>query len=78
MPIDEDKLIALIEPKAEVEVLSTISSDGRNLLTRVPRHVVEKTNLKKKHTFRWLVDADTNKINLEIIREENGSSKKDN
>jgi hypothetical protein len=70
MPIDEDKLKELIEPKAEVEQISTISSDGRNLLTRIPRGVVEKTKIQKGQELRWLVDGDKKEIKLEIINNE--------
>jgi hypothetical protein len=70
MPIDEDKLKELIEPKAEVEQISTISSDGRNLLTRIPRGVVEKTKMQKGQELRWLVDGDKKEIKLEIINNE--------
>jgi hypothetical protein len=47
MGITEGELRGLICFKAEVEKISTLSSDGKNLLVRIPKKVKEILRLRK-------------------------------
>ena len=53
MPITEKQLRELISEKPEAERISTISSDGKNLLTRIPKEIREILNLKKGSKIIW-------------------------
>lgn len=67
MPIEEEDLKDLIkQPSADIEKFTTISSDGKNLLTRIPKEVVDNLPLKKGDKFKWTVDSKTKEIKLEI------------
>lgn len=75
MAITEKELIELMAVQVGTERLSTISSDGRNLLTRIPKQVCEKLNLEKGNKIRWLVTSEK-KIKLEIIKNQDYRNKK--
>lgn len=66
MPISEDELKELIEVNADLDKLSTISSDGKRLLTRIPKEIVEELEIKKGNKFRWLVKTKDKKIDLNL------------
>jgi len=67
MAITEEELKKLIEIKADIEKITTLSSDGRNLLTRIPKDIRDFLKLEKGDRFRWLVDEDK-KIKIEIVK----------
>lgn len=74
MAITEEELKELIkQPNVDIDKLSTISSDGRNLLIRIPSDVVDFLSIKKGDKFRWLVKADNKDIKVEILH--NGNKK---
>lgn len=75
MAVTEEKLKEIIEPKADIEKLSTISSDGERLLTRIPKDIEQELNLKKGYRIRWLVKEGSNEITINL---EDGSKKKEN
>ena len=67
MPISEEDLKEMIkQPTADIEKFTTISSDGKNLLTRIPKEVVDNLPLKKGDKFKWTVDSKTKEIKLEV------------
>ena len=74
MVISEEELKELIEPKAEIEKISTISSDGYNLLTRIPRDIEKELRLEKGNKLRWLVEVNEKKI---ILKLEDDKTKKE-
>lgn len=75
MVISREKLSALIEgPNADIERLTTLSSDGKNLLTRMPREVVSFLKLQRGDKLRWLVNAGTKEVRLEIEHSEPNNS----
>jgi antitoxin component of MazEF toxin-antitoxin module len=76
MAITEEEIKELIEPKAELERISTISSDGKTTLTRIPKDIVDELGVKKGDKLRWLVDTKTEKITLKIEKE-NANNKKE-
>jgi len=64
--ITQEELKELISLKVGVEKLSTLSSDGKNLLTRVPRDVELYLDLQKGNKIRWMIDT-KKKIKLEVV-----------
>lgn len=72
MPISEEELKELIEPKAKIERITTISTDGKTLVTRVPKEVVDYKKIEKGDKFRWLVNE---KIELELVKENDKKKK---
>ena len=67
MVISEEEFRKLLEIKADIEKITTLSSDGKNLLTRVPKDIRYFLNLEKGDKLRWLVD-ENKEIKIEIIR----------
>jgi bifunctional DNA-binding transcriptional regulator/antitoxin component of YhaV-PrlF toxin-antitoxin module len=72
MAITEKKLRELIDFKPDAEKISTLSSDGRNLLTRIPKEIREVAGMKKGDKLRWT--AKDGHIKIEIIE----NAKKEN
>jgi len=66
MAITKEDLKEMIEPKADIEKVSTISSDGKTSLTRIPKDIVEELDIKKGDKLRWLVDPKEKKITLKL------------
>lgn len=64
--ITEDELKKLIEVKSGIDKVTTLSFDGKNLLTRVPGVIEDYLSLKKGDKFRWIVDNKKN-INIEFV-----------
>ncbi len=67
--ITEDELKRLMAVNVECERISTISSDGRNLLTRIPKEVREILDLKKGDRISWKVTRER-KVKIELIKDE--------
>ena len=68
MAITKEELDNLIkEPNADIEKITTISDDGKSLLTRIPKEIVFFLKLKKGNKLRWLVDSKTKEMKVEII-----------
>ena len=57
----------LIGFNAEIEKITTLSSDGKNLLTRVPKEIRESLGIEKGDKIRWVVD-EKKKVRIEIIK----------
>ncbi len=66
MAITKEELKEMIEPKADIEKVSTISSDGKTSLTRIPKDIVEELDIKKGDKLRWLVDPKEKRIELKL------------
>lgn len=69
MTITEKELKELIDIDSSVDRISNISSDGRNLLSRIPKEVKEFLDLKKGDKLRWVVD-ENKKVKIEVIRQD--------
>lgn len=69
MAIKEEVLLEILkEPNADIEKTATISSDGKNLLIRVPKNIVTFLNLKKGDKLRWLVKSANKEIKMEVVK----------
>jgi hypothetical protein len=69
MAIAREELKRLLrEPSADIEKKTTLSSDGRNLLTRIPREIVEFLKLKRGDKLRWSVNPETKEISVKILK----------
>ncbi len=75
MGITKEELEDLIFVEPKVERVSTVSSDGKNLLTRIPKEVRDFLGLKRGDKLRFLVQ-DIKKISLEILKENEKKKKK--
>jgi hypothetical protein len=67
MAITEEELKKLIEVQSRIEKITTLSYDGKNLLTRIPREIKNYLILKKGDKFRWIVD-NNKKMQIEFIK----------
>jgi antitoxin component of MazEF toxin-antitoxin module len=67
MAITLEDLKKLIEVKSKIEKITTLSFDGKNLLTRVPKDIMEYLELEKGDKIRWVVDSDK-KMMIESIK----------
>ncbi len=65
MSITEKELRELLTVEADTEKVSTVSSDGRNLLTRIPTKIRESLKLKKGDKLRWLIRG--GEVKLEVL-----------
>jgi hypothetical protein len=68
MGISEKELKKLISIKVDVEKVSTVSSDGKNLLSRIPKDICEFLEIKKGNKMHWFVN-ENKQIKLRISNE---------
>ena len=67
MSITKSELNDLIKIQSRIEKITTLSYDGKNLLTRVPKEIKDYLLLKKGDKFRWIID-DNKKILIEFLK----------
>ncbi len=72
MTITKEELMELIEPKADIEKVSTISSAGQTLSTRIPKDVIQELGINKGDRIRWLLKKGPNNIEIKLEKQ-NGS-----
>lgn len=66
MAVTKEELEELIEPKADIEKVSTISSDGKTWITRIPKDIVDELKIVKGNKLRWLLDEKKEEIILKL------------
>lgn len=67
MAITEEELKQILKhPPNHIEATTTLSFDGKNLLTRIPREIVSFIDAKKGQKVQWNVDAKTKEIKIEV------------
>ena len=54
MAITKEALDELIEPKGDIEKVSSVGFDGRALLTRIPKDLAEELGIKKGDKLTWV------------------------
>lgn len=67
MVINEKELKLLLGVDARIEKISTISSDGRNLLTRIPKEIIGSLGITKGDKIRWMI-KDDGSLCIELIK----------
>ncbi len=67
MVITEEELKKLIAIQSQIEKITTLSYDGKNLLTRIPGEIKNYLDLKKGGKLRWIVD-NNKKIMIELAK----------
>lgn len=67
MGISKKELQGLIEVQTNIEKISKLSFDGKNLLTRIPKDIEEFFSLKKGNKIIWNTQ-DKDKIILTMER----------
>jgi len=72
MVITQEELNELLEPSADIEKISTISSDGKTFSTRLPKDVIEELGIDKGDRIRWFVERGSDKIEIKLEKK-NGS-----
>ena len=72
MAVSEEELEELIEPKADIEKVSTISSAGETFSTRIPKDIMDELGISKGDRIRWLVKKGSNSIEIKLEKR-NGS-----
>ncbi len=75
MAITKEELEKLISVEPKIEKVATLSSDGKNLLMRIPKDVRDYFGLRKGTRVRFLVE-NKNKILLEILKADERKKKK--
>jgi hypothetical protein len=69
MSISESELKKLIgDVRLSVEKITTLSDDGRNLLSRVPQKIRDHLKLSKGDKLRWTVDLE-GQIKIGVIKD---------
>ena len=75
MAITKEELEKLINVKPRIERVATISSDGKNLLLRIPKEIRDAFGMEKGDKARFFVD-ENNRINFEVIKIGSGKKEK--
>lgn len=75
MGITKKELEKLLEIKTSFEKVVTLSSDGRNLLLRIPKEFREHFSLEKGDKARFSI-GDNEKIGFEIIKNDKRKKEK--
>ena len=68
MAITKEELMDLIEPKADIEKVSTISSAGETFSTRIPKDVMDELSIKKGDKIRGFVKKGSEDIEIKLER----------
>lgn len=68
MGITEKELKKIISITGDIERISTLSYDGKNLLSRIPKEICDFLDLKKGNKMHWLVN-ENKQIKLMISNE---------
>jgi bifunctional DNA-binding transcriptional regulator/antitoxin component of YhaV-PrlF toxin-antitoxin module len=76
MAITRKELEELISVKPRLEKVATLSSDGKNLLLRVPKEIRELFGFGKGDKVRFVVD-EKNEIRFEVIKDAGKKKERD-
>ncbi|OGJ12817.1 hypothetical protein A3K82_00680 [Candidatus Pacearchaeota archaeon RBG_19FT_COMBO_34_9] len=64
--VGKEELDELLKINADIEKITKISSDGKTLVTRIPKEIAKELDITNDKKIRWFVDIKTKKIRLEI------------
>ena len=65
MAITKEELEEIIKPDAKLEKITTISSDGFSLSTRIPVEIIQELDIKKGQKIRWTIEENKLRIKIE-------------
>lgn len=65
MAITEKELDKILKGNYDIDKLSKVSSDGKNLLTRIPKEIIDELKIKKGYYLRWTIKNKKLKIEIE-------------
>ena len=66
MTVTKEELMELIEPKGDIEKVSTISSAGQTLSTRIPKDVVQELGINKGDKISWSLKKGSDNIEIKL------------
>jgi len=66
MAITKEELLELIDPKIDIEKVSTISSAGETFSTRIPKDVMDELGIKKGDKIIWSVKKGSEEIQIKL------------
>ncbi|MFA5857109.1 MAG: hypothetical protein WC867_07130 [Candidatus Pacearchaeota archaeon] len=69
MVISESELKNILKTRTNIEKSTTISSDGKNLLTRIPKEIADFLEIEKGYKIKWNITRNK-KIKMEIVANE--------
>ena len=72
MTITKEELMELIEPKGDIEKVSTISSAGQTLSTRIPKDIIQELGINKGDKISWSLKKGSDNIEIKLEKS-NGS-----
>lgn len=72
--ITKEEVERLIAVDTSIEKFSTVSSDGKTLVIRIPKDIREFMKIKKGSELKWILETKSRKIKLEVV--ESGKAKK--
>ncbi len=72
MTITKEELMELIEPKVDLEKVSTISSAGQTLSTRIPKDIIQELGINKGDKISWSLKKGSDNIEIKLEKS-NGS-----
>jgi len=72
MTVTKEELMELIEPKGDIEKVSTISSAGQTLSTRIPKDIIQELEISKGDKIIWSLKKGSDNIEIRLEKS-NGS-----
>lgn len=76
MAITPKELNQIISTQADIEKITKVSSDSKNLLTRIPKEISHFFHITKHHSLRWNVDIKNKEITLQVLDEKDKKKNK--
>lgn len=68
MPITEDEIKEIIsQPSSEVQKATTISTDGKTCLTRIPKEIVSVLNIRAGDKIQWKCSPKEQTLTVEVF-----------
>ncbi len=64
MVITKEELEEIVDSSFTLEEFSSVSSDGRALLTRIPQNIHKELNIKKGDKLKWFINLQTKELKI--------------
>ncbi len=66
MTITKEELREMIEKEEDIEKVSSVSSDGKSLMIRIPKQIANELDIKAGSEVQWKVDTLKKHVGLEF------------